>query len=80
MRQTKIDVETQLRRKIVEFREFVLKYSFREKLIGGDDFAYICNFCGEEGYEKLDIKHKKPCEVGKLLNEDLKKETRRENV
>lgn len=68
MRQTKIDVETQLRRKIVEFREFVLKHSFREKLISGDDFAYICKFCGKEGYEKLDTKHEKSCEVGRLLS------------
>lgn len=45
----------------------VLRYFFRSKPIGGDCYADYCLLCGEEALEKLLIKHKKQCEVGKLL-------------
>lgn len=57
---------------IADLCEFILKYSFSEKLIPGDDYVYVCKFCGKEGYEKSSTQHKILCEVGRLLNKASK--------
>ena len=59
--------EKQLRQRVANLHEFILKHSFSKKLIPGDDYVYVCKFCGKEGYEKSSTQHKRLCEVGRLL-------------
>ena len=65
--------EKQLRQQVADLRGFILKYSFSEKPIAGDDYVYVCKFCGQEGYERLTTKHEKSCEVGRKLRNTCKK-------
>ena len=64
--------EKQLRSQISIMHNFILKHSFSKKLIPGDDYVYVCKFCGKEGYEKSSTQHKRLCEVGGLLNKASK--------
>ena len=49
--------------------KFILKIAAWRRMIPGDDFEYVCKECDKIGYEVIDIKHKRTCEIGKVIKQ-----------
>ena len=54
-------------------RKFILKIALYEKPTTGDDFIFVCKECYREGYQRIEIKHKSTCVVGKVVNQIIRK-------
>jgi len=48
---------------------FIRKHCFKAIPLEQDSYLYVCTFCEKKDWLIDDIKHKRTCDVGKVLKE-----------